>query len=104
MAPPSTSNNIPLVILARSTVTTPDTSRTPMTSGAAPGLSDGRCKCGFHYRFSAAGIRSAKVTAKAFRAGFQRVTHRACGAGGGCTRGPMLAGRRAVLTRSCSTS
>ncbi len=48
MAPPSTSNNIPLVILARSTVTTPDTSRTPMTSGAAPGLSDGRCK----WRFS----------------------------------------------------
>ena len=40
------------------------------------GLSVERCKWRFHYRSSAAGIRSAKVIAKAFSAGFQRVAHR----------------------------
>lgn len=44
------------------------------------GLSDERCNWhwGFvPYRFSAAGIRVSNVTAKAFRAGFHLVTHRA---------------------------
>ncbi len=45
---------------------------------------------GSHYRFSAAGIRSAKVTAKAFRAGFHRVTHRDC---------PVPLGSRDRVTR-----
>ena len=55
------------------------------------GLSDERCKwrssC---YRFSAAGMRSAKVMAKAFRAGFHRTAHRVW---------PVPLGSRDLVTR-----
>ncbi len=46
------------------------------SSLTTPGLSGERCKWRFHYWFSAAGIRSAKVIANAFRAGFHRTAHR----------------------------
>jgi hypothetical protein len=42
------------------------------------GLTDERCKWRFHVRSSAAGMRSAKVMANAFNAGFQRSTQRVC--------------------------
>ncbi len=42
------------------------------------GLSDERCFWRSSQRFSAAGMRSAKVTAKALSAGFHRMVHRAC--------------------------
>lgn len=42
------------------------------------GLSDERCFRRSSQRFSAAGMRSAKVTAKALSAGFHLMVHRAC--------------------------
>ena len=54
------------------------------------GLSESRCNWHSGYRVSAAGMRSAKMTANAFSAGFHRVTHRAC---------PVPLGSRDLVTR-----
>jgi hypothetical protein len=43
---------------------------------ADAGLSDQWCKWRFHDQLAFVGIRSAKVIAKAFRAGFHLVAHR----------------------------
>ena len=54
------------------------------------GLSDERCFRRSSQRFSAAGMRSAKVTAKALSAGFHRMVHRAW---------PVPLGSRPLVTR-----
>lgn len=58
-------------------VTPPTRTHFSWREGLAGSGSDERCFRRFHYRVSAGGMRSATVTANAFRAGFHLMTHRA---------------------------